>query len=333
MVAFAVDYGYILKVRTDLQRTADAAALAAVQDLVPSADGTQDIAAVHDTLRTYATSNNDSSFQILASDVEIGRYDPDTIYSNLTLLGSGTFDTVRLTVRRDDTVNTPVSLFFSRFLGIDSAPVTATAAAVLQKASSVDPGADVLPFALPIEVWEAHNTGDVWSLYGDGKLKDSTGGDIPGNWGTLDIGSTSNSSSDINNQILDGLKQADLDALYADGRIPSATHVGGNSPTWMNGDTGLSTGIKQSVQQIHGETRLVPIYDALGGPLVGANVEFRIVRWGVVEVVDSYWAGAKNTHVDIRKSHTYDGDLRPHGDLGETTDVIYNAYTSPVLVE
>ena len=32
MLAFAVDYGYLLKVRTDLQRTADAAALAAVQE-------------------------------------------------------------------------------------------------------------------------------------------------------------------------------------------------------------------------------------------------------------------------------------------------------------
>ena len=37
MVAFAVDYGYILKVRTDLQRSADASALAAVQDLIRQA--------------------------------------------------------------------------------------------------------------------------------------------------------------------------------------------------------------------------------------------------------------------------------------------------------
>ena len=34
IVAFAVDYGHLLKVRTDLQRTADASALAAVQDLI-----------------------------------------------------------------------------------------------------------------------------------------------------------------------------------------------------------------------------------------------------------------------------------------------------------
>ena len=42
MVAFAVDYGYLVKVRTDMQRAADAAALAAVQDLVPSTNGMQD---------------------------------------------------------------------------------------------------------------------------------------------------------------------------------------------------------------------------------------------------------------------------------------------------
>ena len=333
MVAFAVDYGYILKIRTDLQRTADAAVLAAVQNLVPSADGTQDLAAVRSTLRSYAMSNNDASFQILDSDIEIGRYDPATVYSNLTLLSTGTFDTVRVTVRRDSTANDPVSLFFSRVLGMDEAPVTASATAVLQKASSVDPGADVLPFAMPVDVWEAREPGDEWNLYADGKLKDTLGNEIPGNWGTLDIGPTSNSSADINDQILDGLEQSDLDALYAEGRIPDDTHVGGNTPTWMNGDPGLSTGIKQSVMQIHGETRLVPIYDTLSGPLVGANREFRIVRWGVVRVLDSNWSGSKHTRVMIRKSHTYDGDLRPHADLGETDDVIENAFTSPVLVE
>ena len=34
LVALCVDYGYLLVVRTDLQRAADAAALAAVRDLI-----------------------------------------------------------------------------------------------------------------------------------------------------------------------------------------------------------------------------------------------------------------------------------------------------------
>jgi len=49
LVAFAVDYGYLLKMRTDLQRSADAAALAAVQDLIRKPDGTQDLSTARAT--------------------------------------------------------------------------------------------------------------------------------------------------------------------------------------------------------------------------------------------------------------------------------------------
>ena len=85
MVAFSVDYGYLLRVECDLQRCADAAALACVQDLVPDATGTQDLDAVRGALRNYVTANSDQSFQVLDADIEIGRYDPATIYTNVTL--------------------------------------------------------------------------------------------------------------------------------------------------------------------------------------------------------------------------------------------------------
>jgi Flp pilus assembly protein TadG len=333
MVAFAVDYGYLLKTKTDLQRMADAAALAAVQSLIPAADGSQDLASARATLRSYATSNTTLGFQVLDSDIEIGRYDPSTIYSNLTLLSSGTLDTVRVTVRYDSTANSSVSLFFSRALDIKSSPVTATATAVLQKASIIPPGAEILPFVLPQDVWNAHNPGDSWSIYGDGKMTDLSGRTIPGNWGTVDIGSTSNSTAEISGQILDGLRQSDLDALYADGRIPQSTHIDGNSPAWMQGDPGLSSGMKAAVKEVTGTTRLIPIYDALAGPLVGNNVEIKVVGWGVIQVVTSNWGGAHNTYVTIQKAYTYDGDLRPNSDLSDTTNVIENAFTSPVLVE
>jgi len=333
MVAFSVDYGYLLKVRTDLQRTADMASLAAVQSLIPAAGGDQDLAAVRSAVQKYASANTSESFQVLDSDIEIGRYDPATIYSKVSLLNSGTLDTVRVTVRYDGTANSPVRLFFARALGINSVPVTATATAVLQKASTIEPGADILPFAIPVDMWNGKNPGDTWSIYGDGTLKDSSGNEIPGNWGTLDIGASSNGTSELNNQILNGLEQSDLDALYAEGRIPNDTHIDGDEATWLNGDPGLSQGIKLSIQQIYGETRLVPIYEALGGPFQGNNIEFQVTGWGVVEVVTSNWGGANDTYVTIQKAYMYAGDLRPHPDLSNTTDVIAAAYTSPVLVE
>ena len=332
MVAFAVDYGYLLKTKTDLQRVADSASLAAVQDLIPVADGSQDLASVRNAARTYAISNTAANFQVLDADIEIGRYDPSSIYSNLSLLSSGTLDTVRVTVRYDGTANSPVSLFFSRAMGINSVPVTATAAAALQKGSLIKPGSDVLPFAMPQEVWNAHSVGEEWSAYCDGKIKDSFENEIPGNWGTVDIGNTNNSTSDIGDQILDGLRQADLDALYADGRIPTNTEIDGSQPVWMQADPGLSSGMKAAVQAIHGQARMVPIYDTMV-PSCGNNLEFQIVSWGVVEVVTSNWNGAHNTYVTVRKAYMYDGNLRPNPDLSETTDVIPGAFTSPVLLE
>ena len=333
MVAFAVDYGYLLRVRTDLQRTADAAALAAVQDLVPDSDGNQDLAAVRSAVGTYAISNRDSSFQVLDADIEIGRYDPATIYSAVSILTSGTYDTVRVTVRNDSSANSPVSLFFSRILGIDSAPVTASACAVLQKAQYLEPGTNILPFVMPLDVWNGKNYGESWSVFGDGKLEDSSGNTIPGNWGTIDVGSTSNGTSELNDQILNGLRQSDLDALHSDGRISTNAHIDGNQQAWMQVDPGLSSGIKNSIQQIHGQKRMVPIYDTMSGQLNGNNAEISVVGWGVIEVVDSNWEGAQNTYVTIRKSYTYDGDLRPNPDLSNTTDIIDAVYTTPVLVE
>ena len=47
---------------TDLQRAADAAALAAVQDLIPSDDGDQDLAQARATARTFAQSNLEKQY-------------------------------------------------------------------------------------------------------------------------------------------------------------------------------------------------------------------------------------------------------------------------------
>jgi Flp pilus assembly protein TadG len=332
MVALSVDYGYLLKVKSDLQRCADAAALACVQDLVPADDGTQDLAAVRARLRDYVTKNSDQSFTVLDADIAIGRYDPTTIYSNVTLLNSGTADAVRVTLRRDASANSPVSLFIAPVLGIPSAPVTATATAVLQKPMYLPPGADVLPFSVPQNVWDSRPIGDQWSIYGDGKIKNNYGDDLPGNWGSLDIGATSNSTSDLSVQILDGLRQSDIDALYADGRILNDTYIDGSYATFLQADTGLSSGLKSAVQAIQGQTRLVPIYDSNSGAS-GNNLEFHVVKWGVVKVIGSTWSGATDTHVTIAKSYDYQGDLRPNPDLGSNTAYVEGAFTTPVLVE
>jgi Flp pilus assembly protein TadG len=334
MISFAVDYGYLLKVRTDLQRSADASALAAVQDLIRKADGTQDLDKTRETARTYARDNlDDTSIQIASDDIQIGRYDPKSIYSNVTLLNNGTFDTVRVTLRRDGAVNPTVPLFFARVLGIEDAPVVAKSTAILQKAQLLTPGAEILPFATPKPLWDSLAPGDQWSAYGDGKIKDESGAEVPGNWGTLDIGSTDNSTTELNDQILNGLRQNDLNELYSEGRTAQGTHIDSAEPVWMQGDTGLSSGLKSSVQAVHGKKKLIPIYDKLGEKLVGNNTEYHIIGWGVVTVISSDWQGQTNTRVIVEKSHAFMGRLHPKGTLSATSGYVDGAYTSPVLVE
>lgn len=337
MVAFSVDYGYLLKIESDLQRCADHAALACVQDLVPKSDDdghhwTQDLDQVRATLRNYVAMNLDPSFQVLDADIEIGRYDPATIYSNVTLLNNGIFDAVRVTLRYDATANSRVALFIAPVIGMRDAAVTATATAVLQKPLALPPGAFVLPFTVPQDVWDGRGMGDEWSIYGDGKITDDFGAEIPGNWGTLDIGSTNNSTDALNSQIKNGLKKSDINALYADGRISTTKYINASHTVSMQGETGLSTGLKHSVVPIHGQMRILPIFNSNSGA-GGNNLEYNVVKWGVVKVVDSNWQGEKNTNITIAKSYDYHGELLPNPDLSSTDWHVEGAFTSPVLVE
>jgi Flp pilus assembly protein TadG len=330
--ALAVDCGYLLKVRTDLQSAADAAALAAVRELVPESGGAQDTNAARDTARTYGQDNmgGSSSFTINDADIEIGRYDPSTIYSDVSLLSSGTFDAVRVTVRRDDSANSAVQLYFARLIGIGDCDVTATATAVLPRASGLYVGDGVLPFAVHQSVWENHGIGDQFKAY-NGKIVDAYGTTVSGNWGTVDIGETNNSTSDLSDQIRNGLRQKDLDALYDDGRIDSNEYIDTAQDIMVQADTGLSSGLKHAVQDIHGQIRYIPIYASASGN--GNNAEFQIVDWGVVQVVTSNWNGSKNTYITFEKTSTYDGKLTPHPDLSDTSNTISGAYSHPILVE
>ena len=145
----------------------------------------------------------------------------------------------------------------------------------------------------------------------------------------MDIGLTNNSTDDIGDQMVNGLRQKDLDALSADGRIPTSTEINCAEALYVNGDPGLSVGFKAAVREIHGLKRIVPIYDTLD---TSSGLEFHVVRWGVVTVIDSSWTGEKKTEVWVEKSHTYSGELTLQPDLSNRTKIIEGAFTSPVLV-
>lgn len=331
LLAFAVDYGFLLYVRTDLQRSADQATLAAVRDLLPAANGSQDLDDVRQTLRAYAQMNLEQNFDVDNADIQIGRFSPGSVYQDLQLLNDGTLDSVRVTIRRDSVANSPVALYFARVFDRDEADVSATSTAILQPARYLEPGSAILPIALKENTWHHMDFGNTISVYGDGRIEDDAGQSVPGNWGTVDIGADSNSLSDLSDQIDHGLRQSDLNALHQQGSIPDPSYIDSQVPMTVNGDTGFSAGMKHAIARAHGSIKLIPFYrNSVGG---GGNLRFKIVGWGAVTVVDSRFKGSKNSYVTVQKAYTYDSHLRPVDDLSDTSQAIEGVYTSPALIE
>ena len=96
-----------------------------------------------------------------------------------------------------------------------------------------------------------------------------------GNFGTIDVGHSGNSTADLKRQILDGVTPSDL-AYFPDSLLVP--------PLEMNGDTGISAGIKAQLLQILGQCRSIALFDNVDGP--GNNAYFSIVKFVGVRVMD-----------------------------------------------
>jgi hypothetical protein len=159
----------------------------------------------------------------------------------------------------------------------------------------------LLPFAIEEQTWNAIVSGsgqDQWSYnpvtnaysHGsdgikEGSLYPSVNIDSPGNFGTIDIGATGNSTDDIKRQIADGPNQADFD------RMGGQLKLGSNGTLVLNGDTGVSAGFKADLLAIRGQPRIIPIYR---DPVVssGNNAQFTIVGFAGVVITEVHLTGA-----------------------------------------
>ena len=121
--AVAIDYGFLMNLRVRLQSSADAAALAAAQDI-----GTGENA--EDTAALYASRNMNSSYHgavLHEDDAQLGNWDG----GSRTFTDGGTPENaIRVTLRRSESNGNPVGLFLARFLGFDKSDVIAAAIAV-----------------------------------------------------------------------------------------------------------------------------------------------------------------------------------------------------------
>jgi hypothetical protein len=98
----------------------------------------------------------------------------------------------------------------------------------------------------------------------------------PGNRGTVDIGSANNSTADLSRQILYGLNASDLAYYGGEFRLDV-------TPIQLNGDTGLSAGIKDELSAIIGQPLAIPIFSSVSGN--GNNAMYTVVKFVGIRIL------------------------------------------------
>ena len=317
VLAFAVDLGYINLVRTELQRSADAAAIAATWELV-NEDALRGYDnplltryVVRSTAGQYASLNEvtNQGPALALEDVLIGYmanpFDPT---SEIDLISAQPANAVQVRVRKNAAQNGEVPLFFARALGLDATGSEAQATAALlnnirgfgMPSSGRKP--QILPFALDTGTWQAMWAGggtDFWSWNPNTKTVTSGPDQIrevnllpqdigaPGNRGTVDIGSSNNSTADIARQILEGISREDL--AYHGGKL----ELDAGGKLTLNGDTGISAGVKDELASLIGQRRVIPLFSEVSGP--GNNAEYTIVGFAGVRIMEVKLTGNVNS--------------------------------------
>ncbi|MCA8992191.1 MAG: hypothetical protein KDA88_09450 [Planctomycetaceae bacterium] len=311
--AFAIDIGYITLTKAELQKTADAAAMAATIEMyegwgtgasltTAETDAAARQAAV-DIAALNRAGGQVSCFVDPARDVRLGNAQWDSVAQEWVYnWGVAPYNIVEVTVRRDQAGSTmgdgPLALFFAPLLGRDNSNLSAVAVAGIKPGVGVRkiPGLNVgvLPIALDVYTWDAVMAASSYDdnfTYNDETRTVTVGSDDireiniypegsqnlpPGNRGTVDFGLNNNSTADISRQIREGLNDADLEALGGELRFDML-------PMEINGDTGISAGIKDDLEYIKGQPRLLPLFDTVSGP--GNNAYYNIVRFVPVRIV------------------------------------------------
>ena len=108
-------------------------------------------------------------------------------------------------------------------------------------------------------------------------LSNGSSGVAPGNFGTVDIGSSNNSTADLKRQILVGVSAEDL--AYFGGSLK----LGPDGTLLMNGDTGISAGIKEELEEIKGDPRVIMLYSTVTAN--GNNAMYTIVGFVGVRIM------------------------------------------------
>jgi Flp pilus assembly protein TadG len=354
-IALAVDIGYIAVARTELQRSADSAALAAAAELLQCSSAEQWSDKQEHQVRRMArqfVQSNSVANATPTIDLNFSQSpDGDLLLGEVADWGAGErtfrvsrpgeYNAVQVRVARNQRINGEVRLFFANVMGIRSKEIEARATAAFMssfrgfRAPRDKENVPILPFALEEESYNAMlrgegadqfsrdpSTGDVASN-SDGRPEmdlyplDTGSG---GNCGTVDIGSNNTKTPTLRRQIRDGITPQELD--FHGGELA----LDNRGELQLSADPGLKAGpIERELTGIIGEPRIVPIFRSVEGN--GQKASYTIVGFAGVCVVSAKLRG-QDKHVRIQACPIVVRGGIPSAPGEETSRYIY----SPIAI-
>jgi Flp pilus assembly protein TadG len=324
-LALSVDVAVVAVARSQLSTAADAGALAGAAQLATEnrvqggTNLTAEISAANTEAVALATANkvlgktpvlSANSTNSSGGQIVVGYLDPTNPYSALDSSSAKTklFNSVQVTMTRDATHGGLVPTLFSQLMGFRGANVSVTSTATAQTYSingfkavgSLN--ANLLPIVLDKTTWQTMMAGQSTDQYTYNASNNTvTGGadgvtesrlypvsnGSPGNWGTIEVGVTNNSTSTLSSQILNGITPAQL-ATFPGSTIQLNTSLSPPSITFA-GNPGISAGIKSALTSIIGKPVAIPIYDQSGGN--GSNAWYRVIAFQGARILSVNFQG------------------------------------------
>lgn len=246
-----------------------------------------------------------NSTNLATGDIVIGYLAAtDTTSSGLVTTGSqANYNSVKVVAARDATHGGQVPTFFGGAVGVGGKDVSVNSTATIQNYTiqgfkSVNSArVNLLPIVLDKTTYDAmiaRTTADQYFYCPPPNPSVSAGADgvpesqlypvgtgSPGNFGTVKIGVTNNSTATLVDQIDNGISASQM-ATFSGGVIQLNTSL--NPPSIsFGGNPGLSAGIKDALIAKIGKTVMIGIYDQVTGN--GSNSSYRVVAFAAVRVM------------------------------------------------
>jgi len=314
--ALAVDLGYVMCVRGELQVAADAAALAGVSALADSAvifgseDASASAAEASSRAIYYAGQNaaEGESVELLDSDVQAGSVDdPNNLQSPLAV-GVQPYNAVRVMVRKDEYANGPVNLFFAKIFGKETTDCWAEATAYFDRHVAGyrpdESGGPLIPISVKEQKWQDEiinktgddeygidpETGEVTfgpdgipeiSIYPEKQHGGDDEGedgdpDGAGNFGLLNFDNPNNGVPILAEQIRNGLTEESIAAIFPHSVVRFSDDQGNPTTVTIDGNPGLKSSLQDDMESRLDDVIGFFVHREEDG--TGANAEFTVVN-------------------------------------------------------